>query len=217
MIWISSLSDLAFVLFDNNGFGGFVSAIYKYSFWFGDFAFLFIIFDKVKLEDNYGRVLMNYSLFTMIVVAFIFLSYYEIYQSSSFFHTAAILDIIQFSTRLGSVSKLDFLAVFVVAFLLFFQFGMYLYCSKQAYKEVLNSKSNARALIVIVLAYIILNYFVFYSLDSVIEFFETYFTIPALLVSIGIPIILFVKFLFFKESQKTARKVLSKPIIKRFY
>ncbi|MDD3397077.1 MAG: hypothetical protein PHR96_00845, partial [Clostridia bacterium] len=120
-IWISSLANFGFNIYENNGLIGFFNGVYNYSFWFCDFIFLFIIIDKIKIENNYGRKLMRYSIFSASVCFFIFFSFYYVYQSVSFFQSSALYDLIQFASRIGYVGKLDILALYPIMFIMFFQ------------------------------------------------------------------------------------------------
>ena len=79
LMWIPSITNLSFNIFENNGWSGLLQSLFKYGFWFCDFAFLFIILDKIKLENNFGTKIMRYSLFTMLIVIFMLFSYYFVY------------------------------------------------------------------------------------------------------------------------------------------
>lgn len=213
LMWIPSITNLSFNIFENNGWSGLLQSLFKHGFWFCDFAFLFIILDRIKLENNYGTKIMRYSIFTMAIIVFLVFSYYFIYQSSSFFHASAIFDIMQFSTRLGGVSKLDIIPTMVMMFLLFYQMGMFLYCAKSCYKNVLNTKNNVQALIFINILFILLNYFVFYNFEICIDVYSGIFSYFAILISVIIPFLFLLKLLFSKSQKKN---IFKKSIIKNY-
>ena len=120
-IWISTTSNFGFDIFYNKGLGGFVDAFFSYTFWFGDFIFFIILLDKLKIQKNFGLIIMKYSIFSVVLTVIFYLSFFYIYQSSAFYHTDAILDIIQFSSELGNVGKLDIIALVSVMLILYFQ------------------------------------------------------------------------------------------------
>jgi len=213
-IWISSLANFGFNIYENNGLIGFFNGVYNYSFWFCDFIFLFIIIDKIKIENNYGRKLMRYSIFSASVCFFIFFSFYYVYQSVSFFQSSALYDLIQFASRIGYVGKLDILALYPIMFIMFFQCAMFLYCSKECYKVILNTKNEVQPLFFINILAILLYYFFIQNPDNLLTYSTSLFNHLGVIVEYLLPLLLFIFFVFNKNKEQNL--VYKKKIIKNY-
>lgn len=211
LIWVASISNYGFNIYENNGWGGFFEGSFLYSFWFCDFIFLFMIIDKIKIEDNYGRILMRYSIFSGIIYLIFCSSFYFIYQSVSFFQTSAIFDLIQFASRIGYVGKLDILAIFPIMFLIFYQGGMFLYCAKECYKEILNTKNEVQSLIFINIFVLLIYYFFIQNSDNLLNYSTSILVYLGVFVGYLLPLILFFFYISNKNKQEhTYRKKILK-------
>ncbi|MDD2227414.1 MAG: GerAB/ArcD/ProY family transporter [Clostridia bacterium] len=212
-IWISSLSNFGLNIFQNNGFEGFLAGLYNYSFWFGDFIFLFVIIDKITIENNFGRKLMNYGILACIIYIVFVLSFYYIFQSASFFHTSAIYEVTQFSTRIGNVGKLDFIPIGTVMFLFFYNSAMFLYCSKDCLKRIITAVSDEQSLIFINIFCFILFYLHFQNLENMVAFATVYLRHFSAFIGYLIPFILLLFYLFGRGKAKI-KSPYSKKIVK---
>ncbi|MDD2445493.1 MAG: GerAB/ArcD/ProY family transporter [Clostridia bacterium] len=210
--WFSSLTSFGFNLYVNNGITGFFNGLYKFSFWFCDFLFFIMIIDKIKIENDYGKKIMRISIFSVMLYLLILFSFYYIYQSTSFFHAGAKMDILHFSSKIGFVGKLDLFAFGTGIFLLYFQGGIYLYCAKECYNKVLNLKNDTQAIIFINVIILLLFYFVFQNMDNSIFYFKEYLSHLAFVLGYGLPLLLLYRYLFNKETSKK-----SSPYNKKIY
>lgn len=214
VIWISSLSNFGFNIFENNGFLGLIKGVYSYTFWFCDFIFLFIIIDKIKIKNNYGKKFMRYSFFTGAVCFFICFAFYYIYQNVSFFQTDALFALIQFSSRIGYVGKLDILALYPMIFIMFFQCAMFLYCAKECYKSVLNTRNEVQPIIFSNFVIILMYYFYFQNSDNLLSISTDVLSHFGVFVGYVLPLILFVFYMINKN--KHDKCVFRKKIIKNY-
>lgn len=213
LAWISSLSNFGFNIFENNGLAGLISGIYKKGFWFCDFIFLFVIIDKIKIENNYGKTFMRYSIFTGAVCFFICFSFYYVYQSVSFFQNDALFALIQFSSRIGYVGKLDIFALYPIMFAMFYQCGMFLYCAKECYKATLNTANEAQPLIFSNLLIFFLYYFFFQNSDNILTISSNLLSHFGAFVGGFFPLMMF---LFYVFSNKKEDSVFQKKILKNY-
>lgn len=214
IIWISSLSNYGFNIFENNSFLGLFNGIYNYTFWFCDFIFLFVIMDKIKIENNYGKKLMKYSIFTAFVCLFICFSFYYIYQSVSFFQTDALFALIQFSSRIGYVGKVDIFALYPLIFVMYFQYGMLLYCAKECYKWILNTKNEVQPIIISNILIILIFYFFFQNSDNLLSISTSILNHLGMFVGYVFPLILFL--FYISQKNKQPESVFRKKIIKNY-
>lgn len=205
-IWISSVSNFGFDIFNNRGLTGFFDSLFSYTFWFGDFMFFIIIFDKLKIEKNFGKTIMKYSIFTISISVFFYFAFFYIYQSSSFYHTDAFLDIIQFSAELGNVGKLDIISVTTVMFILFFQAGMFLYCAKECLGWLFPFKHKAQPLIVLNIIMVVGMYIIFNNSNLLILVASDYFMYFALAVVYALPLAMYLSSLKKKPKKNIYKK-----------
>ena len=87
----------------------------------------------------------------------VFIFFVMIYQSTSFIHYTALLDIIQFSVRLGIVGKVDIFATFVIMLILYFETSVLLFSARKCYSVVLDDQNFARSMLIINLIYFFLQ------------------------------------------------------------
>lgn len=190
--WVASIYGNGLNFFVTNGWQGFLSATFNYSFWFGDFIFIFIFLDKIKIEPNFGKKIMKYCIFSIIVMIIFFISYFFIYQNTAFYHTSAILDIIQFSAKIGNVGKLDILVILTYMFLLYFQATAFLFASVFSIEKIIPFSSTAQPLILINLISIIAIFITNNDLNLFTIFYIDYFKYLAYFVCYIFPLILFI-------------------------
>lgn len=200
VIWFISISDLSFLYFTNKGFSGFLNCIYSYSFWFCDFVFLYVIIKNVKVDSNGIKHIMRYSISTAFIIFIFFLAYFLLYQTASFTHTNAILDVIQFSSEIGNVGQLDLIPILVIMVSIFYQLGMFLYCCKDCLMKVIKFGHGAQPLIVINFITFILMYIIYNNPNVLnIVYSSDIISILALFVSFVLPLL----FIIFIGNKKT--------------
>lgn len=149
---------------------------------------------------------MKYSIFTISISVFFYFAFFYIYQSSSFYHTDAFLDIIQFSAELGNVGKLDIISVTTVMFILFFQAGMFLYCAKECLGWLFPFKHKAQPLIVLNIIMIVGMYIIFNNSNLLILVASDYFMYFALAVVYALPLAMYLSSLKKKPKKNIYKK-----------
>lgn len=201
LVWLIGVQNFSFTILDSGGFADFFVTIYKYTFWFGDILFFMYILDKVEFTEKSPSQLLRYCGFTMLFVLFFMVIYFITFQTTSFAHPFAILDIIQFVSDFGTVGKFDIVAVTAIMFLIFFQVGMLTFCAMDCLKKTIRFGHDAQPLIVINLIYILASYIVFNNANSLVLFYSTSLTYFSLAIVYLVPI-LFILFSLGKRSEK---------------
>ena len=182
----------------------FIPKSFNVIFWFGDFLFLLLFFDKIKPERNYGNIILRYVLITMIIVLCFYFTYYSLFSYTPFLHYFAISDLVQFNVFLGDVWKLDFVALFTIMFLLYFELGFYLYAFCEGLNKIFTPMKKYYSIFIFnffVLCYV---YFARLNLDFIIDNALNYLNVLALICLVAVPLILLV--IYFVNRKKYRRK-----------
>ena len=107
-----------------------------------------------------------------LVLVLFYFSYFYIYQTTSFTHVNAVVDIIQFATNLGSVGRLDLVQILVVMFLLFFNSALHLFCMVECLKNLLPFTHRAQPLITLNLLIVPIFYLLRNNLNNLVIFYS---------------------------------------------
>ena len=167
-------------------------SFFTHTMWFGDFIFLFIIIDKIDKNVDTKKILLS-NIIACVVVILFFYFYYRLYQNTSMLHTTAIVDLIQFSTRIANVGKIDIIPILVEAFVVYFQGAIFLKCTKNVL-DFYWQKSTLNLLLVnaliIAVAYVFIT-----NLNDYTFIIENYLSYLGLFVCYIVPIIMLVIYL----------------------
>ena len=201
LVCIVSSDNLTFSILSSNGIQGFLDATYQYTFWFGDLIFLMYIIGNVKFEKETPRQLIGYSLFSFLLVLLVFVVYFITFQTTSFSHPFALLDIIQFVSEYGTVGKFDIVPISAIMFIIYFQIGMMIYCASSCLNQTIPFKHKAQPLIVINIILILMSYIVFNNANSLVIFYSSYLTYFSILISVALPILFVIFALNYKKKR----------------
>lgn len=201
LVWLISVKNFSFTILDSGGIADFFVTFYKYTFWFGDLLFLMYILDKVEFTEKTKSQLLRYSGFTMLFVLLFMVVYFITFQTTSFAHPFAILDIIQFVSDFGTVGKFDIIALTAVMFIIYFQIGMLTFCASDCLKKIVPFGHKAQSLIVINFIYVLASYIVFNNANSLVLFYSSSLSYFSIFLVYFVPI-LFVLFSGFKRGAK---------------
>lgn len=200
-MWLTSISNFSFTFLSNNGVNGFLSGIFDYSFWFGDFIFIMLFIDKIQLKKNEVKTIYFHTILAGFILLVFYFAFFYIYQTTSFSHLNAISDIIQFSTNLGIVGKLDLFAITVIMFLLFFESGLFMFCLQECMEKVIHFGHKAQPLIVINTLIILFFYYFFTNATNFIIFYSDYLKYLSLVTVIIIPILFLLLLIKYKPKK----------------
>lgn len=187
-------------LFDVNA-GVFFKSLFEKLMWFGDYIYIFVLIDKIeKNKKNISKTMIKYNILAIVLLGIFYFSYYRLFQSTSVVHTGAVLDIIQFSARIGNVGKIDIVPISIVMFSIFFQGAIYLLCTKNSLDN-LYKKTTVNSYIVNILLCVLSIGFVT-NINFCVEIFTNYFCYLSLLIAYILPFIIFILTFKFKRKKQ---------------
>ena len=206
IIWLTQVADFSISLSSNNGLTGFFNGVLDYAFWFGDFFFFLIFLDKIQVKKDEIKSLYFFPISSAIVLVIFYFSYFYIYQTTSFTHVNAIVDIIQFATNLGSVGKLDLIQITVVMFLLFFNSGLHLFCMSECLKQLLPFTHRAQPLIVLNILIVPTFYLLRNNINNIIIFYSEILKYFSIFIVYVLPVIIAL-LVFFRRKKLSKSEV----------
>ena len=206
IIWITQASTFSLSLASNNGLSGLISGVLDYAFWFGDFFFIVLFFDKIQLKKDEIKSLYFFPISSAVVLVIFYFSYFFIYQTTSFTHVNAVVDIIQFATNLGSVGRVDLIQILVVMFLLFFNSGLHLFCIVECMKNLLPFTHRAQPLIVFNVITIPVFYLLRNNINNLVIFYSEVLKYFSVFVVFVFPIIFLIVCYFKIQIKKKISK-----------
>lgn len=174
-------------------FSQLASTCFEYSLWFGDFLIIYLFVGKIK-EDNKklgGSLIIAYSI-CVVIVSFVYVVFYGLYEHLSASQNSLISAISQFSLLNLEIGRIDWFLV------LFFQTGtviasgLYLYLASGCIKEVLGIKDKKYIVLVLVVLIYLADIFIFKNVRdgvSIIASISKYFAISMI---VFMPIILLI-------------------------
>ena len=134
---------LIFSLFTNMSMPSFFVAdykdifksIYSHAFTFGDFIFLFTIFDKIEFKKGDEKRLYKYAFFGVFLIILLFFLFYSKYEVTSFIHNNALADLLVFSVEFNAVGRVDIIAMLTIMFITLFQMEIFCFgfCNSLTY------------------------------------------------------------------------------------
>ena len=158
-------------------------------------------YDKVKFDEKTPKQLIGYTLFSYFLVIAVFIVYFITFQTTSFSHTFAILDIIQFVSEYGTVGKFDIVPISAIMFIIYFQIGMMMHCASDALQKVIPFGHKAQPLIIINIILVLMAYIIFNNANSLVVFYSNYLTYFSILISVILPVLFVILALRYKKKR----------------
>ena len=105
-------------------------SLYKYAVTFGDFAFLFLIIDKIDYKKSEEKKVYFLAIFAIFLVLALFYLFYSKYQVTAFMHNNALADLLVFSVKFNAVGRLDIVAMLTIMMITLFEIELmcYIFC-----------------------------------------------------------------------------------------
>lgn len=177
--------------FFNSSASSFFSTSFKHIFSFGDYLFLFLIIDKVKIKENETKTMFRFILLGIASILCIFFIFFSIYQITAFMHNNALTDIISVSTRLNTLGRLDVIAMVTIMFLCYFQMSIFLFSFSEAFCNVFHKLNRAYSVCVFDVVFL-LSYFVLIGrYENMLIYTQGWLPYYSIATNIVIPIVLF--------------------------
>ena len=150
----------------------FSTTMLKNSFAFGDFVILFFMMDKIELKNKDVKKLAWLSVLGSALATALMVSFFVIYQNTAFLYPSAISDIISVNTSFTRIGQIELFAMFIVAFITFYQLIIYAYCFNEAFTHLFKIKDWA-SMLWFNLIFIFVSYFIFNSIERVVFLAQT--------------------------------------------
>lgn len=172
----------------------FVPKIFNVLFWFGDYGFLLLMFDKINPEKNLNKIVIKYFLLGIALVFCVHIMYFALFGDTTFMHFFAISDIVQFNIFFGGLWKLDILALLTIMFLLYFSMSLFMFCFSDCLSKICPSLNRTHSVVIIDIATFIALYLSVLNLEMLVAGATRYFKYLSAFCLGLIPLILLVSF-----------------------
>ncbi len=170
-----------FPLFFDAPAGEFFLGGFKHLFCFGDVLILFLLMDRIKIENKKDeKQILTYTLIVMALILILYIMFYSIFNHTSFVHKNAISDIITFSYRFTNIGRLDMVAIVLVMFLSLFQISVALYVFCDCFNKIFPSLGKIYGVItfdLIFLGFVLLSVFDFLQVTALGVLVVPYFAL----------------------------------------
>ena len=154
--------------FFSNGMSGVLRGIYNHVFMFGDTAIVLMFCGKIKIEKNTSFQLKKNLIISGVLVLIFMCIYFGIYENISSMLRFAISSVVQFSPRVSSMGRIDWIAICIWCVTLFLQFILITFIQKNLINDTLNIKKHKNLSgIVIVLLIFIVTLIIYYNIERV--------------------------------------------------
>ena len=163
----------------------------KHVFSFGDYIFLFLVIDKINIENKHYKQIFRYALLGIGLVLTLFFLFYSLYQVTAFMHNNAISDILVFSIQFNAVGRIDVIAMLTLMFLSLFQMEIFNYGFVNSFTNFFPKLNKIFGVVIFDVLFIIV-YFVFIGkYENMLNFFEGWLGYFAIVVDYVVPFMLF--------------------------
>ena len=177
--------------FFNTSVPEFFNSAFKHIFTFGDYIFLFLIIDKIKMEKKEGKEILKFAGIGIFFVLSIFFLFYSIYQITAFMHNNALTDILSASNQSNSVGRLDVIAMLTIMFLSYFQLSIFAFGFSEAFCNVFHKLNRAYSVAVFDVIFIIVYVILVGRYENMLLYTRSWLPYLALVTNYLIPLMIF--------------------------
>lgn len=168
------------------------NSIYKYAFTFGDFAFLFLIIDKIDYKKNEEKRVYFYAIFAMVLVIILFFLFYSKYQVTAFMHNNALADLLVFSVKFNAIGRLDIVAMITIMMISLFEIELMCYVFCDGFTSIFPLLNEKYAIVVFDVLFLLLYYFFIGKYETVVSSAVAWLPIVGIIVGYVLPLICFI-------------------------
>lgn len=167
-------------------------ALYKYAFTFGDFAFLFLIIDKIDYKKNEEKKVYFYAIFAMLLVVALFFLFYSKYQVTAFMHNNALADLLVFSVQFNAVGRLDIVAMLTIMMITLFEIEIMCYLFCDGFTSVFPLLNKKYAIVVFDVLFLLLYYVFIGKYEIMVRSTVVWLPIIGVIVGYVLPLVCFI-------------------------
>ncbi len=150
---VAEVDLLSFLPMFHDGAMPLFSAGFKYAGWFGSSTFLFMLFGMVDFTKAKKIKMVLYIVLAIVLVEFLYFTFYGLFQITSPTHNFMLSDISQFSSGQSSIDELSWLVVSLWILAQAVQMALYAYCLSQAIRFLFNIKKSTYVPVCLVMIY----------------------------------------------------------------
>lgn len=164
-------------------------SVYKYAFIFGDFAFLFLIIDKIDYMKKDEKKVYFYAVFAIVLVVALFFFFYSKYQVTAFMHNNALADLLVFSVQFNAVGRLDIVAMLTIMMITLFEIELMCYTFCEGFTSIFPLLNKKYAIVVYDVLFLMLYYIFVGKYETIVHISTYWFPIVGIIVGYILPII----------------------------
>lgn len=165
---------------------------FKHIFSFGDFIFLFLIIDKIKIEKKEYKTIFKFIVLGIAIVLILFYIFYSIYQITAFMHNSALTDILSVSLQFNAVGRLDVIAMVTIMFLSFFELTIFAFGFSEGFCNVFHKLNRTYSVVVFDVIFMCVYFILVGRYENMLLYNESWLPYLSLFANYLIPILLFV-------------------------
>lgn len=199
---LSLFTNFSMPVFFTSSVRDILSSIYKNTFAFGDFIFLFLIIDKVKLKKNDEKIIYSYSFFAIFLIILLFFIYYAKFQETSFIHNAAISDILVFSVQFNAIGRLDIISMITIIFITTFELEIFSFGFCDSISNLIPMANKQFSIIFLDVMGVLLYTLYFGRYEYIINSFSSWLFYIAIIINYLLPTIFYFISLDYKKKGK---------------
>lgn len=167
-------------------------SLYKYAFTFGDFAFLFLIIDKIDYKKREEKKVYFYAIFAMVLVLSLFFLFYSKYQVTAFMHNNALADLLVFSVKFNAVGRLDIVAMLTIMMITLFEIELMCYIFCDGFTSLFPLLNKKYAIVVFDVLFLLLYYVFIGKYEIMVRSTVIWLPIVGVIVGYVLPLICFI-------------------------
>jgi len=169
-----------------------VGKSFKFAFWFGDYIPIIVFFGNIKEDKKINlKIIVSMIIWTVIGIFFM-LTVIAVFGESAICHSNAISDMLQILPSTSDLGSFDWLLVLIWDIALFLYFSLNclcsFYCLRQLFQKLKQDVVMIIILVTIFIGNLILNFDVYFCLETI----KNFIWIFSIIIQYFVPILCFI-------------------------
>ncbi len=170
----------------------FFTSTYNHIFSFGDFAFLFLVIDRIKISDGEEKSIYKYAFFSMLLVLILYILFFAKYQITAFMHNNALADMLVFSVQFNAIGRLDIIAMITIMLMTVFQMEIFSFAFCECFQSIFPLLNRAYAIVFFDILFCVLYYVFVGKYENVVSSVVSWLPVLGMIVSYLLPILFWI-------------------------
>jgi len=196
-----------------NGFGNVFLGGGERAFWFGDYLFLLILFDRVKFEKRHKKHFGIYLTFAVAYLILFYLLFFRIFGADMAGMRNAITDVVGYTRKSIGISSIDWLPILLMILFTCFQSGLFFFVSKDMWEKTTETKNPHLFSFVWIIGVILCVWLWLNNMQIIEQFARTVLVYPAIVLHYGLPLLFVAITLVKMLMEKTKNK--NKAVVRK--